>query len=51
MTLRTLPDFEKSLADGQGDGVRRIVAEVVAIFRKRLAERRSALNRRYGAVG
>jgi hypothetical protein len=47
ITIGVLGDFEKSLAAGQAEKIRSLVDLVVAIFRKRLAARRSALNKKY----
>jgi hypothetical protein len=47
ITIGALGDFEKSLAAGQAEKIHSLVDLVVAMFRKRLTARRSALNRKY----
>jgi hypothetical protein len=50
VALGELSYFEKSLADGQAAEVRKIVDRIGGIFRKRLAMRRSFVNKRISVV-
>lgn len=46
-TLGELPYFEKSLAKGQADEIRKTAGRIAAVFRRSLNKRRSYLNKRF----
>lgn len=50
VALGELVYFEKNLADGQADEVRRTVDRIAAVFRKSVAKRRAHLNKRFSEV-